>query len=85
MTMEIVKVNVEKKEPKTKKMCDMQRGEVCYLDDGDMYILRVNLCSPSTFLILGNDNSSNSYDLSASKHHQVRELCPGESITIKFS
>lgn len=79
MTMEIVKQNVEKKEPRVKAMYEMETGEVCWCEMNLHYILKTN----RYVLILDNHENINGY--SPGTVLQVRELYPGESITIKFS
>lgn len=79
MTMEIVKQNVEKKEPRIKRMDEMKNGEVCWHEQGQHYILKYE----GAVLILDNHQNVNGYGHRCDL--PVRELYPGESITIKFS
>ena len=83
MTMKITSGIFSEENPKRKRMYDMTRGEVCYLENVG-YILRVGAGSGSLFLILGNDVTCNYYDVVASNHHEVRELFKNESVTINF-
>ena len=83
MTMKITSGIFSEENPSRKRMYDMTRGEVCYLENVG-YILRVGACSGSLFLILGDDVTCDHYDITASKHHDVRKLFKNESVTINF-
>jgi hypothetical protein len=84
MSMKVIDGKEVKNLTVTKKMSDLDRGEVCYMEDCG-YIMRVGLGKESLFLILNNDITCDHYDMQASHHNTVRELYEGESITINFS
>lgn len=66
-----------------KEMCEMSRGEVCYVLKKGHYVVTVSHPGfPPIFLILDSHNEANSYQHNCSL--KVRELYPGESVTIEF-
>ena len=86
MTMEIVKEDVNKPEPATKRMGDMIRGEVCWINKDSSYIVCIEHDEfPKIYLSLRNYDSAQTYGSVDQLDLIVRELYPGESITIKFS
>jgi len=82
MTMKRVGTDCVFPKPVRKEMRMMEPGETCYCIVDERYILRMPHGSDQ-FLILDNHGSANSY--SGKVTSPVRELYPGESITIKFS
>ena len=84
MTMEVIKKTEAKPSVRSFPMKDMERGQVCYCLRDGCYVLRVcQLDSPDIILVLSNHCKVNAYHFSCKL--LVRELYPGESITIKFS
>ena len=72
--------------PIEKQMSSMTRGEVCYHIQNDYYVVRIGAYNEtSQFLILRDDETCDHYDFKASGHHKVRELYPGENVTVNFS
>lgn len=89
MSMEIIKVDVGKPRSVVKRMNTMARGEVCYCDERNMYVMKISFVDPErvTVYLHLNDGGLSlfiSFDEFANKL-EVRELYEGESITIKFS
>jgi hypothetical protein len=67
-----------------KQMLDMSDGEVCFDIKAEHYVLKVaHMEQPSIFLILDDHHGMNSYQDGCKR--TVRELFPGEYVTIKFS
>ena len=82
MAMEMME-NSTGNDESLKPMNQMDDGEVCYYVADSRYVLKVcNVGQEDIYLILeAGDYNSYSHDCDGS----VRELYPGESITIKFS
>jgi hypothetical protein len=87
MTMEIVPEGVDKKaEPVTKEMSEMRRGETCFVIENNEYVVCVEHCNyRRIYLGLKDYDTVQTYGSEEHLDLQVRELYPGESITIKFS
>ncbi len=81
MTMELISKNEDSIH--TKPMNTMKDGEVCYCPEVKRYVVKVNYSGTFLFLILINDDGTNSY--SDECPLPVRELREGESVTVKFS
>ena len=79
--MEVIKKTKAKPSVRSFPMKDMERGQVCYCLKDECYVLRVYPLD--IILVLANHCKVNTYHSSCDL--LVRELFPGESITIKFS
>ena len=86
MTMKIVKENIDNEKVVTKRMGEMERGEVCWIEKHGVYILCVEHAGyPKIYLSLKDYDSAQTYGSEEHLGLAVRELYLNESITIKFS
>jgi hypothetical protein len=89
MTMEIVRKANNEIVVNNKMMIDMKRGEVCYCEENNQYVMKISSVEQGKFipvyLILQEDDDISFKSEGVAIYTTVRELYPNESITIKFS
>jgi hypothetical protein len=84
MAMKLDKIQDVNTTPAYKSLIDMSDGEIGFIEKKKLYVMRININNESIWLILGDDEGYDYFDIVASEYHEARELYQGESITITF-